>query len=148
MDRHRHEAHVSARETAVAALAELLRQTGATVWRDTDRELDIPPEGLIIVGEGDPTETALLSPLRWEIDQACDIQAIVTAEDEHVRDAALNTLLASIAALIVADRTLAGAVQWAEPGSPSFNALEADGAAKVARFSITLSFVAEGTVLS
>ena len=139
---------MSARETAVAALAELLRQTGATVWRDTDRELDIPPEGLIIVGEGDPTETALLSPLRWEIDQACDIQAIVTAEDEHVRDAALNTLLASIAALIVADRTLAGAVQWAEPGSPSFNALEADGAAKVARFSITLSFVAEGTVLS
>ena len=139
---------MSARETAVAALAELLRQTGATVWRDTDRELAIPPDGLIIVTEGDSAETPLLSPMRWEIDQACDIQAIVTAADEYARDAALNALLSRIAALIVADRTLAGAVQWAEPGSPSFNALEADGAAKVARFSITLSFVAEGTVLS
>lgn len=138
----------SKRETALDALADALLDTNAEVWRDTDLARAIPPDGLIEVTEGDATTETVLSPLGYHIDQAAEIRVAVTADDEPARDLALDTLLAAISALILADRTLGGAVDFAEIGPPSFEALEADGAAKAALFTVTLSFYAAGSPLA
>lgn len=135
----------SKRETAVAALATLLLDTGATVWRGTDLERDIPPTGLIEVVEGEATETPLMSPLGFDVEQPVDVLVAYSAADEHARDSGLDALLASIHALVVADRTLSGTVDDIQIASPSFAAIETDGAGKVARIPVTLSFYIAGS---
>lgn len=138
----------TSRETALSALATLLAEgTTATVWRGTDLEREIPPGGMIEISEGDSSDTALLSPLRWEIDQQAEILVAYTAEDEHARDSGLDAILATIHTLVSADRTLGGVVDDAILGSPSYEAIEADGAAKVARLTCTLSFFTTGSPL-
>lgn len=139
---------MSARETAVSALAAMLQGTGADVWRDTDLSRPVPPEGAIMLSEGDDQTQAILSPLRWEHDLACEVVITVTAEDEPTRDERMDRIISTIGDLIVADRTLGGAVDWCEPGPPTFEAAEIDGAGKSARFAITLSFVSDDTALS
>lgn len=135
------------RESALTALSTALLITGATVWRGTDLARTVPPEGMIELSEGDASETALLSPLRWEIDQQTEILVAVTADDEPARDAALDALLAAIHTAINTDRTLGGAVDDCILGSPSYEPIEADGAAKVARLACTLSFFTTGSPL-
>lgn len=131
----------TSREAAISALvAVLLAGTSAAVWRGTDLARDIPPEGMIEVSEGEASESPLLSPLRWEIDQQVEILVSVTAADEPSRDAAMDALLAAIHTAVTADRTLGGAVDDAILGSPSYEPIEADGAGKVARLVCTLSF--------
>lgn len=138
---------MSTRESAISAFATLLLGTGAQVWRGTDIERDIPPEGLIEIAEGDASEQALLSPLRWEIDQQLDVLVTVSAADEPARDTALDALLGQIHTLVTADRTLSGAVDDTILASPSYMPFEADGAAKSARLSCTLSFFTTGSPL-
>lgn len=55
-----------------------------------------------------------------------------------------------VAEAIVADRTLAGAVEWAQPESPSFDDLAFDGAASVRAASVPVSlwFTTADTPLS
>lgn len=135
-------------ETAMTALALTLAGTGAQVWRATDLARDVPPEGLIELREGEAHAEALLSPLAWEIDQHAEVIVTVTAADEPTRDAALDAMLRQIGALIVADRTLGGAIDWAEPLPPEYMPAEIDGAGKSARVTIVLSFFTQNTVLS
>jgi hypothetical protein len=137
----------SARETALAALADALLPTGAEVWRGTDINRTIPPAGLVEVEEGDAVEEAMLSPLTYEVSQQATLSVAVTAADEPARDAAMDALLSAIAALLVADRTLGGAVDDLTIGSPSFEAIEADGAGKIARVPCTLHFHVIGSPL-
>ena len=131
---------VSKREAAVQALAEALLATNAEVWRGTNLSRPIPPEGLIEVTEGEAAEEAMLSPLAYDVAQAVDITAAVTADDEPARDSALDALLTAIHGILIADRTLGGAIDDITLASPSFETLEADGAAKVARIPATLHF--------
>ena len=126
--------------TALQALATLLLTTGAEVWRGPYLGRRIPPEGLIEVAEGEAVEEAMLSPLAYDIAQAVEITVAITADDEPSRDTALDTLLSAIHTAIVADRTLDGAMDDITLGAPSFESLEADGAAKVARIPATLHF--------
>lgn len=138
----------SARETAINALATALLATDAQVWRATDLVRDIPPEGLIEVAEGEATSETSFSPLRYHVTQAAGLRVAWTAADEPSRDAALDALLIRINSTLLNDRTLGGAVTWLEVGDPSFEALEADGAAKVALVPITLFFTATGSPLT
>lgn len=139
----------SKRETAMTALAAALLETNAVVWRDTDISREIPPDGLIEVTEGDSNiESIMLSPLSYNMEQPAEIRAAITEADEDLRDAAMDRLLLAIAAQIEADRTLGGAVDFAEIGPPSFQSLEADGAAKVALLTIILSYNAPGSPLA
>lgn len=138
---------MTTRETAIQALATLLLQTFAEVWRGTDLARTVPPWGMIEINEGESSDTPLLSPLRWEIDQQVEILLAVTAADEHARDAAMDALLVQVHTLVTADRTLGGAVDDTILGSPSFEPIEADGAAKVARLPCTLSFFTTGSPL-
>jgi hypothetical protein len=138
----------SKRETALAALADALLATGAEVWRGTDINRPIPPGGLIEVAEGEATEEAMLSPLAYDVAQSVEILVAITADDEAARDTALDALLSAIHALIIADRTLGGTVDDVLLASPSFAALEADGAAKAARIPATLHFHTTGSPLA
>jgi len=139
---------MSARETAVLALAALLQSTGADVWRDTDVARPVPPEGLIQLSEGEDQVEAIFSPLRWLHELPCEVIITVTANDEPTRDERMDSILGTLGDLITADRTLGGAVDHCEPGPPSFQAAEIDGAGKSARLTITLSFVSDDTALS
>ena len=62
----------------------------------------------------------------------------------------LDALLIDVAAAIVGDRTLGGAVEWAQPGAPSFDDAEAEGAAAARATSIpvTLFFTVAGSPLA
>lgn len=135
----------SKRETAMAALAALLLETGVEVWRHTDLARAIPSTGLIELREGDAVATPLLSPIGFDVEQDAEILVMVSSDDEPTRDAALDALVSQIHALLIADRTLGGAVDDSQLGAPSFDALEADGAGKVARLSCTLSYFTLGT---
>lgn len=139
---------MSAREDAVAALCDMLQGTGADVWRGTDVARQIDPDGTIEVMEGEHTQEAILSPLRWMVDLNVDVAISVVAADEHTRDARLDSLLATIGDLITADRTLGGVVEHTEPSAVAFEIREADGAAKTARLTVVLSFTTDDTILS
>ena len=138
----------SKRETAVQALAEALLATGAVVWRGSDLRQEIPPEGLIEVTEGDAESEISFSPLRYHVAQLCELRCAVTADDEPARDAAMDALLIRLSATLVADRSLGGATETLELGEPSFEALEADGAAKVALVPVRLFFTATASPLA
>ena len=56
-----------------------------------------------------------LSPLRYHYQHRAEIEAVVPGAD---RDAAFDTLTASIGAALVADRTLGGLCDWVEAEAP------------------------------
>ena len=66
------------------------------------------------------------------------------------RAARLDALLVALAASIAANRTLGGAVEYAEVGAADLEDIEFEGAAplRAARFSVTLQFSAAETPLS
>ena len=138
----------STREAAVLALVEAAQTTGALVWRATDVEQTVPLEGLIEIAEGDDAIEAILSPLAYAHELAVDVTVTVTRPDEPERDAALDALLQALADAVTADRTLGGAVEFAEIGAPAFLAFEGDGAGKSAHLQVTLSFTTAGSPLA
>ena len=66
------------------------------------------------------------------------------------RGGELDALLVDIAAAITANRTLGGAVEWAQPGSASFEDVEFEGAAaaRAAAIPVTLWFTIAGSPLA
>jgi len=66
------------------------------------------------------------------------------------RTTLLDALLVDIGAAITGDRTLGGAVEWAQPGAPDFEDVEVDGAAaaRAATIPVTLVFTAAGSPLA
>ncbi len=65
-------------------------------------------------------------------------------------DCVLDALLVDVAAAISANRTLGGAVEWAQPGSASFEDVEFEGAAaaRAAAIPVTLWFTVAGSPLA
>jgi len=139
---------MSTREDAFAALVTALETTGALVSRETDIPETIPPEGYIVVSEGAADVEAVMSPLTYLIDQTADVDVMVVGVDETARDTALDVLLVAVSEAITADRTLDGAVEFAEIGAPEFEPIEANGPAKAARFPIVLSFTTTASPLT
>jgi hypothetical protein len=148
---------VSAREAAIAALhaavaaALALRSPAPLVLRNETIPQRVPAAGLVVLHDGETIdETALLSPLAWEVEQRVDIDVTAPGATAAMRAALLDVLLVDIAATIAADRTLGGAVEWAAPGSPSFDDVDFEGAASVraASIPVTLRFTAAETPLS
>ncbi len=134
---------MSAREVAIAALAAKLGTLAATVMRGEVLPAAVPDEGLVIVRDGDAGEPeATLSPLSYLFHHRAEIEVVVAAATGEARAAALDALLAAIAAMIEGDRTLNGAVEWAEPGPPEIVEIASEGAAplKAARVPVTLVY--------
>ncbi len=148
---------MSARESAIAALHDTLaaalaaRSPAPVVLRGETVPQRLPPGGLVVVREGETVqETAILSPLAWAIEHRAEVEVTVTGATPAARTALLDALLVDIGAAITADRTLSGAVEWAQPGSPEFQDVEFEGAAaaRAALVPVTLWFTVAGSPLA
>lgn len=148
---------MSARETAIAALHSRLvtslavRNPAPVVLRGETVPQRIPPGGIVVVRDGETVEeTPILSPLAWQIEHRAEIEITVAGATPASRNALLDALLVDIAAAITANRTLGGAVEWAQPGSVFFEDVEFEGAAaaRAAAIPVTLWFTVAGSPLA
>uniref|UniRef100_UPI003736D30E phage tail tube protein n=1 Tax=Paracoccus marcusii TaxID=59779 RepID=UPI003736D30E len=83
--------------------------------------------GLLILRDGEPEVT--LSPLTYHYQHRAEIKAVVQGA---IRDAAFDTLCASIGTALAADRPLGGLCDWVEAEAPQPVNLPVDGAASLA----------------
>ena len=117
------------RETVLAALHARLQPLAALTLRDDVLPERIPAAGLIILRDGQPGEPEVtLSPLRYHYQHRAEIEAVVQGA---ARDAAFDTLTASIGAALAADRTLGGLCDWVEAEAPRPVDLPVEGAASL-----------------
>ncbi len=127
---------MSARETAIAALYSRLvtslavRNPAPVVLRGETTPQRIPAGGLVVVRDGETVEeTPILSPLAWQVEHRAEVEVTVAGATPAARNTLLDALLVDVAAAIAANRTLGSAVEWAQPGSASFEDVEFEGAA-------------------
>ena len=117
------------RETILTALHARLSALPATALRGEVLPERVPVEGLLILRDGEPGEPEVtLSPLRYHYQHRVEIEAVVQGTD---RDAAFDTLCASIGAALSADRTLGGLCDWVEAEVPQPVDLPIEGAASL-----------------
>ncbi len=113
------------RETILTALHERLSAL-STAQRGEVLPERVPAEGLLILRDGEPREPEVtLSPLAYHYEHRAEIEAVVQGAD---RDAAFDTLIASIGAVIATDRTLGGLCDWVEAEAPRPVDLPVEGA--------------------
>ncbi|MBX9702248.1 MAG: hypothetical protein K2X74_22620 [Acetobacteraceae bacterium] len=142
---------MSIREIAITALQSrlalslALRNPAPKLLRNETVPQRLPPGGLVVLRDGETVEeTPILSPLAWQIEHRAVVEVVAAST------ALLDALLVEIGAAITADRTLAGAVEWAQPGAPSFDDVETEGAAaaRAAAIPVTLVFTVAGSPLA
>jgi hypothetical protein len=115
------------RETVLSALHALLGTLAATALRGEVLPERVPAAGLLILRDGDPGEPEVtLSPLRYHYRHRAEIEAVVQGT---TRDAAFDTLCASVGAALAANRTLGGLCDWIEAEAPRPVDLAVEGAA-------------------
>lgn len=132
------------RETVLAALYARLSTLPAAVLRGEVLPERVPPAGLLILRDGEPGEPEVtLSPLRYHYQHRAEIEAVVQGAD---RDAAFDTLCASIGTVIGADKTLGGLCDWVETEAPASIDLPIEGAAalKAAVITVVLHYTTTG----
>ncbi len=117
------------REFILQALLAALQTVPATVLRGEVLPERVPAGGLLILRDGEPGEPAVtLSPLAYHYQHRAEIEAVVQGAG---REAAFDTLCASIGAAIAADRTLGGLCDWVEGEAPRPVDLLVEGAASL-----------------
>ncbi len=117
------------RETILQAVAWALQSSTLQLLRGEVLPERVPAAGLLILRDGEPGEPEVtLSPLRYHYQHRAEIEAVVQGVD---RDAAFDTLTASIGAAIAADRTLGGLCDWVEAEAPRPVDLPVEGAASL-----------------
>lgn len=119
----------TSRETILVALLARLSVLPATALRGDVLPERISADGLLILRDGEPGEPEVtLSPLCYHYEHRAEIEAVVQGTG---RDAAFDTLTASIGATIAADRTLGGLCDWVEAEAPRPVDLPVEGAASL-----------------
>ena len=117
------------RETILAALHGLLQTLPATALRGDVLPERLPATGLMILRDGEPGEPEVtLSPLRYHYQHRAEIEAVVQGTN---RDAAFDTLCASIGTALATDRTLGGLCDWVEAEAPEPVDLPIEGVASL-----------------
>lgn len=149
---------MSARETAISALVAQIRASAAArpspkpaVLRNEPYPQSLPAGGLVVVRDGETVlSEAVMSPLRFHMEHAAEVEVVVAGATAAARAATIDALLVALAAGVSANRTLGGAVEYAEIGTADLEDIEFEGAAalRAARFSVTLQFSAAETPLS
>ncbi|MDI3341816.1 MAG: hypothetical protein QJR03_14920 [Sphaerobacter sp.] len=148
---------MSMRETAIATLHGRLQTALATrnpaplVLRGETVPQRLPLGGLVVLRDGETVEeAAILSPLAWAIEHRTEVEVTVAGPTPAARNALLDTLLVDVAAAITTDRSLGGAVEWAQPGAPEFEDVEVEGAAaaRAASVPVALFFTTTGSPLA
>jgi len=106
-------------ETALVALQDALSGHAATVLRSADLPVECPEAGLLNIVPGDPREVGRqLGTGRREFECVIEIEAVVQGATDTLRDAGLDASLASAAGLLLADRSLGGAVDYLDIDAP------------------------------
>ena len=126
-----------------ALLATLQTIPGATILRGEMLLERVPVGGLVILRDGDPGEPEVtLSPLRYHYEHRAELEVVVQGKAPADRDAAFDTLCASIGLAIAVDRTLGGLCDWIEAEAPRPVDLPIEGAAslKAAVISVVLHY--------
>ena len=121
---------MSQRENAIGALFAVLGQLslGTMVKRNAALPERIADHAMAILRDGEMGEPEVsLSPLTYHWQHQVAIELFVADPDAAARDARMDGLLVELAALIEADRTLAGVVEYAEIGQPKFDELAPEG---------------------
>ena len=134
---------LSPRETILAAPHARLSALPATALRGEALPERVPADGLLILRDGEPVEPEVtLSPLAYHYQHRAEIEAVVQGAN---RDAAFDTLTASIGAALAADRTLGGLCDWAEAEAPRPVDLPVEGAAslKAATIAVVLHYTTD-----
>jgi hypothetical protein len=124
----------SQRESAIGALFAVFGQLslGTTVKRNAALPERIAEHAMAILRDGEMGEPELsLSPLTYHWQHQVAIELFVADADASARDARMDDLLIELAALIEADRTLGGVVEFAEIGPPMFDELAPDGSSGI-----------------
>ncbi|KGL00044.1 hypothetical protein [Thalassobacter sp. 16PALIMAR09] len=117
------------RETILAALYARLSSSPATALRGEVLPERVPADGLLILRDGDPGEPEVtMSPLAYHYQHRAEIEAVVQGA---ARDAAFDTLSASIGKALADDRTLGGLCDWIEAEAPQPVDLPVEGAASL-----------------
>ena len=117
------------RETILAALHTRLSALPATALRGDVLPERVPPDGLLILRDGEPGEPEVtLSPVAYHYQHRAEVEAVVQGPD---RDAAFDALCANIGAAIATDRTLGGLCNWVEAEAPRPVDLAVEGAASL-----------------
>ena len=136
----------SVRETALQALFTVLQGVaGVTVKRGEILPVKTPDNGLIILFDGEVTVAeTLLSPLHYLIQHRAEVQVAVQKSAASARDAALDTILTAIAAVVTSSPTLGGTVDVAVLEAPQFTDEPVEGASglKIASVPVLLEYVA------
>ena len=132
---------MSPRETVLTTLADLLRTVPhVPVLRGEVLPERVPAERLLILRDGEPGEPEVtLSPLAYHYQHRAEVEAVAQGND---RDAAFDTLTASVGAALAADRTLGGLCDWVEAEAPRPGDLAVEGAAslKAATIAVVLHY--------
>ena len=124
------------RETILTALHARLLALPASALRGDVLPERVPAAGLLILRDGEPGEPEVtLSPLTYHYEHRAEIEAVVQGA---ARDAAFDTLCASIGAAIAVDRTLGGLCDWVEAEAPRPVDLAVEGAASLKAAVITV----------
>ena len=118
------------RETILTALhARLSTLPTTTSLRGDVLPERVPPDGLLILRDGEPGEPEVtLSPVAYHYQHRAEVEAVVQGPD---RDAAFDALCANIGAAIATDRTLGGLCDWVEAEAPRPVDLPVEGAASL-----------------
>jgi hypothetical protein len=120
----------SQRESAIGALFAVLGQLslGTTVKRNVALPERVSDHAMAIMRDGEMGEPEVsLSPLTYHWQHQVAIELFVADPDVGARDARMDGLLLELAALIEAERTLGGVVEYADIGPPKFDELATDG---------------------
>jgi len=117
------------RETILTALLARLLALPVNALRGDVVPERVPADGLLILRDGEPGEPEVtLSPLAYHYQHRAEIEAVIQGPN---RDAAFDTLCASIGGAIATDRTLGGLCDWVEAEAPRPVDLPVEGAASL-----------------
>ena len=133
---------------AVIAQALALRVPPPLVSREDPVPQTVPPGGLVVIADGGVLEqTALMSPLVWQVEHEISVTIVLGAVHVERRAARLDALVRDVITAVLADRTLGGVAVWAQPGAWEYAAPEIEGAEPLAaaRLPIVVTYLAAET---
>ncbi len=124
----------SQRESAIGALFAVLGHLSLGVM--TKRNASLPERlsehAMAVLRDGEMGEPEVsLSPLTYHWQHRVAIELFVADPNASERAKRMDGLLVELAALIEADRTLGGVVEYSEIGPPKFDELAPDGSSGI-----------------
>lgn len=121
---------------ALLAVLEAGISPGAVKRNDGLTDL-IPPEGRVVLQDGDPGEPEVtLSPLTYFFEHRAEVE--IYAQDVDTRDATFDRLKRQVGEAIAADHTLGGLCDWVEPSAARPLDLQIEGAMPIKAATITV----------